>query len=174
MRRLSVPWFHVPAAAVILAAACTHANAQQNTTATYADWVLQCSYDQATPPKKTCEMTQVTQVQGKNVPYSRVLIETPAKGHPLKLVVQVPVNVSLRSQVTIRIGDADSGISAPFDHCIPGGCFAEFEVKDETLKKFYAGEGPGKVSFKDSSGTDVGIPLSFKGFHAAYDALSKE
>jgi invasion protein IalB len=174
MRNPSTQWFNVPAVAIIFAATCGHVRAQQNTTATYADWVVQCTYDQGTPPQKTCEMTQVTQVQGKNIPFSRVLIEAPAKGHPVKLVIQLPVNVSLRTQVAIRIGDADSGISAPFDRCIPAGCFADFELKDEALKKLYASEGTGKVTFKDSSGTDVGIPLSLKGFSAAYDALSKE
>jgi invasion protein IalB len=60
-----------------------------------------------------------------------------------------------------------------FDRCIPAGCFAEFELKDETLKVFRASEGAGKITFKDASGHDVAVPLSFKGFKPAFDALSK-
>ncbi len=119
-------------------------------------------------------MAQVTQVQGKNIPFSRVAIQAPVKSRPLKLIVQMPVNVSLRSPVTFQAADPDPGLSAPFDHCIPGGCFAEFELKDETLKKFLGSDGAGKVTFKDAGAHDVSIPLSFKGFRQAFEALAKE
>ena len=41
------------------------------------------------------------QVQGQSRPFSRVVIPRPAKGQPVKLVVQVPVNVSFRTEVRI-------------------------------------------------------------------------
>jgi invasion protein IalB len=37
-------------------------------------------------------------------------------------------------------------VAAPFARCVPSGCFADFEVKDDTLKKFRAGSGGGKLS----------------------------
>jgi invasion protein IalB len=160
--------------ATLLAATCGTAFAQERTTATYADWVLQCSTEAGPSPKKTCEIVQVSQVQGKNIPFSRIAIDQPVKGRPLKLMVQVPVNISLRSQVDIHPNDTDSAIAAPFDHCIPAGCFVEFELKDEVLKKFYASESVGKVTFKDAGGGEIGLPLSFKGFRQAFDALSKQ
>jgi invasion protein IalB len=162
------------ASAVATAAFLTPANGQQSTTATYADWVLQCQIDTATPPKKTCEITQTTQVQGKNQPFSRVAVPNVVKGQPVKIVVQLPVNVSFRAEVGIHLSDGDAlVVAAPFDHCMPSGCFAEFELKDDVLKKLYASEGAGKVTFKDSAGKDVSVPLSFKGFRPAFDALSK-
>jgi invasion protein IalB len=163
-------------AAMLLAATCGPIRAQQSTEATYSDWVLQCVNEPGPPPKKTCDIAQVTQVQGKNIPFSRISIEGPAKSPPVKLTVQLPVNASMRSPVGIQIGDTASapGLSAPFDRCIPAGCFAEFELKDETLKKFGATEGAGKLTFKDAGGHDVAIPLSFKGFRQAFDALAKE
>jgi invasion protein IalB len=42
------------------------------------------------------------------------------------------------------------------------------------LKKFRASDGVGKLVFKDAGGRDVAVPLSFKGFRAAFDALLKE
>ena len=65
-------------------------------------------------------------------------------------------------------------MAAPFARCVPSGCFADFEVKDDTLKKFRAGSGGGKLSFADAGGHEVDVPLSFKGFVQAYDALLKE
>jgi len=151
------------------------ASAQQSTSATYSDWVLQCANDAANPPKKTCDISQVTQVQGKNITFSRIGIEGPVKGRPIKLIVQFPVNVSMRGPVEVQLPETTSpALSAPFDRCLPAGCFAELELKDDVLKKFNSTEGTGKVTFKDSSGRDTAVPLSFKGFHAAFDALSKE
>jgi invasion protein IalB len=158
------------------AAAPAQSEAPQRTTATYDDWIVQCETQAGPPPQKVCDMAQVTQVQGKNIPFSRVAVPHPVKGQPVKLLVQVPVNVSLNGSVRIQASDSDAGVAAPFARCLPAGCFADFEVKDDTLKKFRAagGAGPGKLSFKDAGEHDVAVPLSFKGFSQAFDALAKE
>ena len=149
-------------------------DAPQRTTATYDDWVMQCETQLGSPPQKACQIIQTTLVQGKNLPFSLVIIPHPVKGQPVKLVVQVPVNVSFATNVRIRTDNSDSGITAPFARCLPAGCFAEFDLKDDLLKKFRAASGNGKLSFADAGGHDVAIPLSFKGFVQAYDALLKE
>ncbi len=152
----------------------TQGDAPQSTTATYADWVVQCVTRAGTSPEKLCEMAQVTQLQGKNVPFSRILIEHPVKDQPVKLIVQVPVNASFATPVRVQMSDADPGMSVPFARCIPGGCFAEFDLKEESLRKFRAGSGVGKLSFADAGGHDVSVPLSFNGFAQAFEALLKE
>jgi invasion protein IalB len=146
----------------------------QRTTATYDDWVMQCETQAGSPPQKACQITQTTLVQGKNQPFSLVAIPHPTKGQPVRLVIQVPVNASFATNVRIRTDDADPGIAAPFARCVPAGCFAEFDLKDDYLKKLRALSGLGKFSFADAGGHDVSIPLSFKGFVQAYDALLKE
>jgi invasion protein IalB len=146
----------------------------QHTTATYNDWIVQCDSQAGSPPQKLCEMGQVTQVQGKNLPFSRVAVARPVKGQPVKIIVQVPVNVSFATDVRIQTGDADPGIAAPFARCAPAGCFAEFDIKDDVVKKLRAASGAGKLSFADSAAHNVAVPLSFNGFNQAYDALSKE
>lgn len=148
--------------------------APQSTTATYADWVVQCLTHAGTPPEKLCEMAQLTQLQGKNVPFSRIAVGHPAKDHPVKLVVQVPVNASFATAIRIQTSDTDPGITAPFARCVPGGCFAEFDLREETLRKLRAASGVGKLSFADAGGHDVAVPLSFNGFAQAYEALLKE
>jgi invasion protein IalB len=151
--------------------------APQQTTATYTDWVVQCQTQAGPPPQKLCDMAQVTQVtqgQGKGAPFSRVAIAHPLKGQPVKLVVQVPTNASFATSVRIQTGDDDPGLTAPFARCLPIGCFADFDMKEETLRKFRAASGAGKLSFADAGGHDVAVPMSFNGFGQAYDALERE
>jgi invasion protein IalB len=169
--KLHTAWL-VPFAALI--ATSGHATAQQRTTATYEDWVLQCETQAGPPPQKICDIAQVTQVQGKNLPFSRVAVRRPVKGQPVNLEVQLPVNTWLLSNVRVLTSDADPGLAAPFQRCIPNGCFAEFELKDDMMKKLRGTGTTGKIIFKDSTNHDVTVPLSFKGFSQAFDALLKE
>ncbi len=119
-------------------------------------------------------MAQVTQVQGRNTPFSRVAVLRPVKGQPVKLIIQVPINASFAAPVRVSTAESDAGITSPFARCVPAGCFSEFELRDDVLKKFRAASGAGKISFPDAAGHDVTVPLSFKGFAQAYDALAKE
>jgi invasion protein IalB len=148
----------------------------QRTTATYDDWVVQCETAEGTPPHKRCEMTQTTQltIQGRRQPFSRAAIVRPAKDRIGILVIQLPVNVSIAANVRIQIADNDTGISTPFARCVPSGCFAELELKEETLKKFRAASAAGKISFADAGSRNLSVPLSFNGFGKAYDALLRE
>jgi invasion protein IalB len=148
----------------------------QRTTATYDDWVVQCETQPGPPLVKACEMTQVTQaqVQGKSQPFSRAAILRPEKDHPSRLVVQLPVNVSFSTNVRVQISDSDPGLAVPFARCVPSGCFAEFDIKDDILKKFRSAKAAGKLSFADASGHELSVPFSFNGLGQAYDALMKE
>jgi invasion protein IalB len=148
----------------------------QRTTATYEDWIVQCQTQTGPPARKVCEMTQIAQVeaQGKSQPFSRVVIPRPAKDQPSVLVVQVPVNVTFSTNVRVQSSDGDQGLAASFARCVPDGCFADFEIKDEALKKFRSASATGKLSFADAGGRGISVPLSFKGFGNAYDALMKE
>ena len=116
----------------------------QRTTATYDDWVVQCETRTGPPPEKICDMAQVTQVQGRNTPFSRVAVVHPVKGQPAKLIVQVPVNASFAAPVRIAAGESDAGIASPFARCVPAGCFSEIELHEDVLRKFRAASGAGK------------------------------
>lgn len=149
-------------------------DAPQRTTATYDDWIVQCETRPGPPLERLCDMAQVTQVTGANTPFSRVAIARPAKGEPIKLVVQLPVNASFATNVRIQTGDGDAGMTVPFARCLPAGCFADIEIGEDALKKFRTASGVGKLSFADAGGHDVAVPVSFKGFAQAFDALGRE
>jgi len=146
----------------------------QSTTATYGDWVVQCQTVPGPPPKEVCDMAQVTQLQGKNIPFSRIAVAHPEKGQPVKLVVQVPVNASFKTDVRIQTADSDPGVTAPFANCTLNGCFALFDLNENVLRKMHASTGVGKLLFADAGGHDVAVPISFKGFGEAFDALAKK
>jgi invasion protein IalB len=150
--------------------------APQRTTATYDDWIVQCDTVAGPPSRKVCEMTQLTQsnVQGKIQPFSRAVVPKPEKNQASILVIQLPVNVTFSVSVKIQSSDADPGVSTSFARCIPDGCFASFELKEDVLRKFRAAASGGRLSFADASGRTVAVPVSFNGFAKAYDALLKE
>jgi invasion protein IalB len=146
----------------------------QRTTATYADWVVVCSSASGGATPKACKMIQGTQVQGKNVAFSHIAVSYPGRGQPINLTVQVPPNASFATQVRVQTADGDPGIVSSFSYCLPIGCFANFELKDDVAKKFAAAHGAGRVTFADAGGHSIAIPLSFNGFTQALDALAKE
>jgi invasion protein IalB len=148
----------------------------QRTSATYDDWVLQCEQHAGPPPEKVCQIMQVTQaqVQGKNVPFSLIAIPKPIAAKPVKVLIQLPVNVSLQASVRVQADKADPGVATPFARCITSGCVAEFDLKEDAIKKFKTAAGPGSINFKNANDQDVAVPLSFKGFAQAFDALLKE
>jgi invasion protein IalB len=168
---LSLPCLGLLVAGIIFGTGMP-AEAQESTTATYEDWVLQCQVQSGPSAQKACDIAQVSQVQGR--PVSRVAIAHPQKGQPVKLVVQVPVNVALHGNVRIQASDADAGLTVPFDRCIQVGCFAEFDLRDDELRKFRTATGAGKLTFTAANDQAVAIPVSFKGFGPAFDALTKE
>jgi invasion protein IalB len=146
----------------------------QQTTATYEDWVVRCETRSGPPPQKTCEMVQFTQVQGQAGVLTSIAIGRPVKGQPLKVVVQVPIGVWLPAGVQLTAGGKDAGLPATFKRCVPASCFADTEIKDEIIRKFRSATDSGKLQFKDANQKDVTLPVSFKGFGAAFDALAKE
>ncbi len=173
MRDLRCPLVWFLAIALSLVGIGTAA-AQQSTTATYEDWVLQCQSVGGPPAQKICDIAQVTEVQGKNLPLSRIALSRPTKGQPFRLVVQVPVNVSLRADVRIQVTQSDPGVVAPFDRCLPGGCFADFELKEDEIKRFLGATAAGKITFMTANQQNLAVPISFKGFVQAFDALAKQ
>jgi len=145
----------------------------QRTTASYGDWTVRCETTPGPPPQKVCEMDQVA-MQGQSNPISRVLIPLPAKGEAPKLFVQVPINVSFTAPLKVTADAKDAGISTPFRRCIPAGCFVEIDLKDDLQKKFRVTTEPGKILYKNAAEQEVTIPISFKGFAQAYEALLKQ
>lgn len=159
-------------ASIAMAAVATGAFAQspQRTTATYDDWTVRCEVNDTV---KTCEMAQAMQIKGQAQPVTQIAIGRQAKNDPMKIVFQVPINVWLPTGVKLVADDKDPGIVGTYRRCLPGACIADSELKDDVVKKLRGLTENGKLQFKDGGLQDVAIPISFKGFGQAYDAMLK-
>ncbi len=173
MARYSSTFFQF-VCALLLGIGTASAQAPQQTTATYEDWIVRCETQPGPPPVRVCEMVQYTQMQGQAGVVSQIAIGRPVKGQPIKVVFQVPVGVWLPAGVKLVTGSQDPGLAAAFKRCLTNGCFADIEVREDTIRKLRAMSEPGKLQFKDGNTKDVALPVSFKGFGAAFDALAKE
>jgi invasion protein IalB len=172
--RAPTPAATPPSTAPAITAPATPADAPERTSAVFGDWTVQCVT--RTPGNRVCEMVQGTQNQQQQ-PVSVLAVGRLAKTDPLRMVARVPVNamVSQAARLTLEGGEP---LTLPFRHCINQvGCFAEFELRDETVLRRLRGrtpEQPGKLEFRDPAGQEVTIPVSFRGFVAALEALQKE
>jgi invasion protein IalB len=145
----------------------------ERTTAVFGDWSVQCVT--RNPGGKLCEMVQATQNQQQQ-PVSVLAIGRLTRTDPLRLVARVPVNALVAQPARLTL-EGDQPLTLPFRHCNPSGCFAEFELRDEAVLRRLRGRTPeqrGKLEFRDPAGQEVDIPVSFRGFGAALEALQKE
>jgi invasion protein IalB len=150
---------------------CVFAQTSQSTTATYNDWVVRCEKgDQG----NVCEMTQTTQLKDTSQLVSLIAVGAPKADGSAKVVFQLPVNVWLQAGVTLASSDGQTAIVSNFTRCLPAGCFAETDINQTVLKKLRAMKDQGSLRFKDGNQKDVTIPVSFKGFTQANDAMAKE
>lgn len=82
--------------------------------------------------------------------------------------IRLPTGTKLLSD------DKDPGLVASYKRCLPSACFADVELKDDVIKRLRGLTVNGKLNFKDSNQQDIVLPVSFKGFGQAYDAMERE
>lgn len=152
------------------ASAQAQTQAPQRTTATYQDWTVRC---EVAATGKICEMAQAMQIQGQAQPVTQIALGQQSKGAPMKIVLQVPINVWLPAGAKLVINEKEPGIAAVYGRCLPAACLADADLKDDQIKKLRGLTENGKLQFKDAAQQDVVIPVSFKGFDQAYDAMQK-
>jgi invasion protein IalB len=119
-------------------------------------------------------MVQAVTSQGQASPVTQIAIGRAAKNEPVKMVFQLPINIWIPAGLTMVYDGKETGVPATFRSCVPAGCFADLDLKDDMLKKLRSRTLPGRFEFKDAAQRNVVIPISFKGFGLAFDALSKE
>jgi invasion protein IalB len=146
----------------------------QTTMSTYGDWTVRCTHAENPTPAHVCDIVQSLQVQGQQAPIAQIEIVRPAPKDPMRIVIQLPANISLPSAVRVAVDDKDAQpLELAWRKCVPGGCFAEAELKEDVIKRFRAQTGNGKMQFKDAGGHDVPLPFSFRGLPQALDGLAK-
>lgn len=145
----------------------------QRTTASYQDWTLRCESREGQPPVRNCEIVQSTTTQGQPNPVTQIAVGRVGKGAPLRIVFQVPVNVLVGAELKFVYDAKAAPLAVSFRHCVPTGCFADAELKDDLVKKLRPITAQGHFEFKDAAQRGINIPVSFKGFAQALDAMAK-
>jgi invasion protein IalB len=172
------PWgpLALALAAAQPAAAQPAIDAPERTVAVFGDWSMRC---EQRPEGRICEMAQTTQDQQRK-PVAVVALGRATRDGPLRLVAQVPVNVQV-AQAARLVLDAAGRQEAPlvltFRNCVPAGCFAELELRDQAVLRRLRGraaDAAGRLEWRNAAGAEASIPVSFRGFAAAYDALAKQ
>lgn len=148
----------------------------QSTMASFGDWALRCvRQGEGAQATRTCEVTQNIQVQGQQGPLAQIAFGRVQRTDPLRLTAVLPANVSFPSVVRVMLDEKDT---QPFDlawaRCVPGACVAYGEPAQAVIQRFRARTEPARLIFKDSSGRDIAVPLSFRGLSQALDAMAKE
>lgn len=141
--------------------------APERTMAAFGDWVVRC---ERVATGRSCEMAQTTADQ-RQQPVAVVAL---ARGTPPRLVIQVPVNIAVVEPARLTL---DPPLVLPFRSCVPQGCFAELALGDAAVMarlRTRAADAPTRLEWRDPSGAQQGVPVSFRGFSDAFDALGRE
>ena len=148
----------------------------QNTSATYGDWILRCAKaPEGAAVPRLCEIVQSFQLQGQQGLFAQLAIGRLSPKDPLRLTLNMQPNVSFPSTVKLAVDDKDTQpVELIWRKCVgAAGCFADGDFKDETMKRWKAQTGMGRLQFKDGAGRDLTISFSFRGLPQALDGLAK-
>jgi invasion protein IalB len=146
----------------------------QSTTATFGDWVLRCDRTTvANQPQRVCEVAQTLEAKGQGV-VAQITLGRLSGKEPLRLTVALPPNISFSHGVRVAIDDKDEiPADLTWKRCVPGGCVADGDIRDEILKAWRAQTGAGQIRYAVASGQVVNIAFSFRGLAVALDNLTK-
>ncbi|SHL08734.1 Invasion protein IalB, involved in pathogenesis [Bradyrhizobium lablabi] len=145
----------------------------QLTTATYDDWTVSCRTAQASN-ETNCDMTQVQTIKGQKNPVGQVTFARTAKDGPILLVVQIPPTLWIESGVKFAFDEKDPGFPVTVKWCAPSRCFAQSELSKDQIAKLKARADPATIEYKEASQHEVSLPVSFKGFGPAFEAIQKK
>jgi invasion protein IalB len=147
----------------------------QNTSATYGDWVLRCSRNgEGTQVVRVCEVVTPFQIQGQQAPFAQLAIGRISAKDPLHITFMMTPNVAFPSNVKLSVDEKDTQpIELSWSSCVPAGCRADGDLKDDQLKRWKALTANAQLKFKDSTGREYTAPISVRGLTQALDALAK-
>ncbi len=161
-----------------------------STSATYGNWTVTCamqeaSADGATPAQKICHLTTKLNLKGNDGqvrPLIEVAIGQPLGGDGPRIVVQVPIDVALRSAVMISVdaaGEADAEgakpqtelVSASYFACVPTGCIADGPLDAKTIATLQKTATTNVTFTALAAPKKITVPVAMAGFADAWAAL---
>lgn len=150
--------------------ATANAQAPQRTTAAYYDWTVSCVT--AAAGHKSCGLVQT--LRSQTSPAAQIGLGRSAGNGTMRLSVEVPANAWLPGGLKLNLSDKKSVISASFIVCVAGRCIADADLTNDQIERMRAQTQAGKIEYANAVQANVSIPISFRGFVEAMDALKKE
>jgi invasion protein IalB len=115
---------------------------------------------------------QTVQRQGDAGPQAQLAVGRLLPADPIRITLLLPTNVAFEKAPKLT-GNASS-VDLTWVRCLPTGCFANGIVSDDVLRKLRALKDAGRMEYRDGTGRDVVLPISFRGFSEALDAFASE
>lgn len=146
------------------------------TSATFGDWTLRCDRRlDVTPPQRFCELAHIVQKAGETAAQGQLAVGRVSRSEPLKITAVLPINVALRTlPKLVAEGPEPVSLDLVWSRCIVGACFADAVAPDEVVKRLRSRTEPGRVEYRDGTDREATLPISFRGFGQALDALARE
>lgn len=146
------------------------------TTASFGDWTLRCDRRQdMTPPQRFCEMAYAVQKPGDATVLGQLAVGRVTHDQPLRFTAVLPVNVALKAlPKLIADGPEPVSVELAWSRCIIGACFSDAAATDEVLRRLRARTEPGRIDYRDGTDREASLPISFRGFGQALEALGRE
>lgn len=136
----------------------------------FQDWVVICP-EPGADGKAICQAAQKVTIKESGKQLMQVVVGFPAGDDKAIAVFFLPLGMLLPQGAKLVIGDVEIGRLA-VQRCEPGGCIAPLQLTDEVLSKLNSSPA-GKIVVTNAEGKNIDIPLSLKGFSAAFADLKK-
>jgi invasion protein IalB len=158
------------------AAAPQPAPLPERSSVSFNDWLMRCETQQeAGRTRKVCEVFQGLQLQGQQGFFAQLALGRIQKADPLKLTAIVPNNITLPSTVQVAMAEGEPAfIDLQWRRCSPAGCVADIALAEPQIQRLRGKTDQIRIMFKDSTGRDIAVIVSMRGFAQSYDALLKE
>ena len=144
------------------------------TTASYGDWVLRCERSRQPSRSRVCDVAQTVPTQDLQGALAQISIARQDGSGPLHIYGLLPANIALPGSATMRDEDGTLELELQWRRCLPSGCLSEAQPSEPVLDRWKKRTGSGQIVYKDAGGSDVTVPVSFRGLRQALDALAKE
>jgi len=136
----------------------------------HQDWTVICDKPEGAAAER-CSIVQALNQRESQKQVLRIEIGYLGESTQLIGIVTVPLGVALPAGLKMRI---DEGKELPyqFGQCLPNGCIVGIQVSAELLAQLKAGT-KAAVTFQDGMQRPITLPVSLKGFTAAYKVIKK-
>lgn len=138
----------------------------------FGDWAVVCGMS-SDLNGRVCEVTTMIAARGQTAPFARIALLRPEQNKPMRIIAIMPVAVSIAPGVNFDLTPGEPGINLAYKYCAVAACFAEAELGETQMAMFRNRLQDGRLAFRDPTGKEIDVAVSFKGFDQALDVLLK-